>query len=60
MTRNLDDIYFQLNVGPPHYGVNVRQYLDEIFPDRWIGRRDHIEWPAQSPDLNPLNYFFGG
>jgi len=29
--RNLHDIYFQQN-GAPHYGM--RQYLDEIFPDR--------------------------
>jgi len=32
--RNLDDIYFQQDGVPPHYGVNVRQYLDKIFPDR--------------------------
>jgi len=23
--RNLDDIYFQQDGAPPHYGVNVRQ-----------------------------------
>jgi len=32
--RNLDNIYFQQDGIPPHYGVNIRQYLDEIFPDR--------------------------
>jgi len=57
--RNLDDIYFQQDRAPPHYSVNVHQYLDEIFPGRWIGRRDHIEWSAQSLDLNPLDYFLG-
>jgi len=37
--RNLDDIYFQQDGAPFYYGVicNVHQYLDEIFPDRWIG-----------------------
>jgi len=37
--ENLDDIYFQQDGAPPHYGVNVRQHLDEVFPNRWIGRR---------------------
>jgi len=34
--RNFDVIYFQQEF-LLHYGVNVRQYLDGIFPDRWIG-----------------------
>lgn len=56
--ENLDDIYFQQGGASPHYGVNVRQYLDEVFLDRWIRRRSHIEWPTRSPDLNSLDYFF--
>jgi len=55
--RNLDDIYSQPDRAP-HYGVNVHQYFDEIFLDRWIGRRDHIEWPTRSPNSNLLDYFF--
>ncbi|MBZ5796973.1 hypothetical protein K8353_43720, partial [Burkholderia contaminans] len=35
-------------------------YLDEVFPNRWIGRRGRIEWPARSPDLTPLDYFLWG
>jgi len=35
--ENLDDIYFQQDGASPHYGVNVHQYLSEVFPDRWIG-----------------------
>ncbi|RZC39627.1 hypothetical protein BDFB_015140, partial [Asbolus verrucosus] len=38
----------------------VRQYLDETFPGRWIGRRDAIEWPARSPDLTLHNFFLWG
>jgi len=41
--RNLENIYFLQDRAPPHYDINVRQYLDKIFPDRWIGRRGHIE-----------------
>lgn len=52
-------IWFQQDGAPPHYGIHVRRYLDEIFENRWIGRRGHIEWPPRSPDLNPLDFFCG-
>jgi hypothetical protein len=44
----------------PHFGLQVRQYLDVIFQDKWIGRRGAIEWPARSPDLTPLDFFLWG
>jgi hypothetical protein len=40
--------------------VTVSRYLDEVFPNRWIGRRGQIEWPARSPDLTPLDFFLWG
>lgn len=55
-----DRLWFQQDGAPPHYAVVVRQYLDEAFPQRWIGRRGPIEWPARSPDLNPLDFFLWG
>ncbi|KYM81448.1 hypothetical protein ALC53_08096 [Atta colombica] len=33
-------------------------FLNEIFSERWIGRRGTIEWPSHSPDLTSLNFFF--
>lgn len=57
--RNMNEVYFQQNAAPPQYGVNVRQYLNEVVPDRWIGRRGHIEWPPRSPDLTALDFFVG-
>jgi len=56
---NMDEIYFQQDGAPPHYGVIVRQYLNEVFQDRWIGRRVIYEWPPRSPDLTPLDFFCG-
>lgn len=53
------NIWFQQDGAPPHYGVEVRHYLDEIFPNKWIGRRGAIEWPPRSPDLTPLDFFCG-
>ncbi|EZA50914.1 hypothetical protein X777_10741 [Ooceraea biroi] len=36
----------------------ARTVLHEMFPERWIGRGGYISWPARSPDLNPLDFFF--
>lgn len=53
-------LWFQQDGAPPHFGINVRRYLDEMFPHRWIGRRGTIEWPPRSPDLTPMDYFLWG
>jgi len=59
--RNDDeDVYFQQDGAPPHYAQAVRDWLDENFPGRWIGRRGPIEWPARSPDLTPPDFFLWG
>lgn len=55
-----EDVIFQQDGAPPHYTLLVRQYLNGTFPERWIGRRGFIEWPARSPDLSPLDYFLWG
>lgn len=54
------NVWFQQDGAPPHYERNVCNFLNEIFPYRWIGRRGFIEWPARSPDLNPLDFFLWG
>lgn len=53
-------LWFQQDGAPPHYAAIVRRFLDDVFPNRWIGRRGPIEWPPRSPDLNPLDYFLWG
>lgn len=53
-------IWYQQDGAPPHFGLEVRQYLDEVFPERWIGRRGSLEWPPRSPDLTPLDFFLWG
>lgn len=56
------NIWFQLDGAPPHFARNVRNYLHQIFPNRWIGRgRDApVQWPPRSPDLTPLDYSVWG
>jgi transposase len=50
---------WQQDDAPPHYGRNVREYLDEIFSE-WIGRRGTTEWPPRSPDLTPCDFSLWG
>lgn len=53
---DFDQTWFQQGGASPHFGVDVRAYLNTQFPRRWIGRRGEIEWLARSPDLTPLDY----
>ena len=39
-----------------HNGVT--RYLITVFQNRWMGRFSDVKWPARSPDLNPLDYFY--
>lgn len=55
-----NNIFFQQDGAPPHSTRIVTGYLNETFPERWIGRHGPIRWPARSPDLNPLDFFFWG
>lgn len=55
-----ETVWFQQDGAPPHFAQIVRTYLNDVFPNRWIGRRGFIEWPARSPDLTPLDYFLWG
>ena len=46
-------IIFQQDGAPAHYETRVRQWLNQKFPGKWIGRRGSIEWAQISPDLTP-------
>lgn len=54
------EVFFQQDGAAAHFACLVRQYLDIVFPNRWIGRLGPIEWPPRSPDLTPLDYFLWG
>lgn len=55
-----EQVWFQQDGAPAHFAVITRDYLNEIFHNKWIGRRGSIEWPPRSPDLTPLDYFYWG
>ncbi|CAF4207689.1 unnamed protein product [Rotaria sordida] len=57
---DMNDFWFQHDGSPAHYSQIARDYLEEMFPDRWIGRRGTVEWPPRSPDLTPPDFFAWG
>ncbi len=55
-----NEVIFQQDGAPAHFARIVRDYLDIVFPNRWIGRQGTVEWPPRSPDLTPLDYYLWG
>lgn len=53
-------LFFQQDGAPPHFRRDVRNYLDDNYPERWIGRGGPVGWPARSPDLTPLDFYIWG
>ncbi|XP_077511001.1 uncharacterized protein LOC144121701 [Amblyomma americanum] len=52
---------FQQDGAPAHYASKVRQWLNEEFPGRWMGRGSpNMSWPPRSPDLTPCDFFVWG
>jgi len=45
-------MYFQHDGAPPHYTRQVRDYLNEPFPNRWLGRGGAIMYCAWNPNDN--------
>lgn len=53
-------MYFQHDGTPPHFSRAVSTYLNQQFPDKWIGRGGPQSWPPRSPDLTPLDFCVWG
>jgi len=50
---------------PPHWHKEVREYLNEHLPDRWVGRAAATDntfctWPPRSPDPTVCDFFLRG
>jgi hypothetical protein len=50
-------IFQQQDGAPPHWSLDVSDFLDRTFPQRWIGRDGPTRWPPRSPDITPLDFF---
>lgn len=55
-----EHMFFQQDGAPAHNAIIVRQKLNQIFQNRWIGTYGVVPWPARSPDLTPLDFFLWG
>lgn len=53
-------MWFQHDGAPAHFSLAVREYANQTFGDRWIGRGGPVAWPPRSPDLTPLDFFLWG
>lgn len=54
------NLYFQQDGAPPHYAVSVRNWLNQNFNNRWIGRGGPVTWPPRSPDFSACDFFLWG
>ena len=50
-------LWFQHDGAPAHFALDVREYLNNVFPICWIGRGVLVQWPPRSPDLTPMDFF---
>ena len=65
MSEDSENFIFQQGRNPPHWNRDVRCFLNESLPQRWIGRVGKEDlalqfWPPKSPDLTPCEFFLWG
>lgn len=56
-------IWFMHDGAPAHFSIVARTHLNQIYPNRWIGRgveEGNEPWPPGSPDINPLDFYLWG
>lgn len=54
------DLWFQHDGAPAHFANDVREHLNLVFREKWIGRGGPIPWPPRSPDLTPVDFSIWG
>jgi hypothetical protein len=54
------DILFQQDRAQAHFHKEVTEFLNQKFPEKWIGRDRSITWPPYSPYPTPFDFFFCG
>jgi len=58
--RRITNSIFQQDGAPAHTAIRTRDFLNNHFPNRWIGKHGPVPWPPRSPDLTtPDNALWG-
>ncbi|GFV06774.1 uncharacterized protein TNCV_1611871 [Trichonephila clavipes] len=62
LEEDSQDFIFHQNGAPPHFHNDVRRYLNEHLPQRWIDRtgrddKELLKWPLRSPDMAACDFF---
>lgn len=55
-----NQMWFMHDGAPAHFSILAREYLNEVYQNKWIGRGGPQPWPPRSPDLNSLDFFLWG
>ena len=50
-------LWFQHDGAPAYFALDVREYMNNVFPNRWSGKGGPVQWPPRSPDLTPMDFF---
>ncbi|PSN42740.1 hypothetical protein C0J52_13615 [Blattella germanica] len=53
----LETVVLQQDEAHPHFVPIVWEYLDAIFPCRWIDRDSNRIWKPRYPDVTPVDFF---
>ncbi|KAJ4438741.1 hypothetical protein ANN_14692 [Periplaneta americana] len=54
------NMWFMHDGAPAHFSRLVRDTLNDVYHDIWIGRGGPVQWPARSPDFILWIFIFGG
>lgn len=54
-----ETMYYQHDGAPPHRSQNVMRFLHNRYGDRIIAHQGQVHWPPRSPDLTPMDFFYG-
>jgi hypothetical protein len=57
--RSRMPMWYQHDGCPVHNAIFAHSVLNRENRGRWIGRGGPRTWPARSPDLTPLDFFYG-
>ncbi|EZA58874.1 hypothetical protein X777_00695 [Ooceraea biroi] len=55
-----NQLWFMHDGTPAYFSRTAREFLNNNYINRWIGRGGPIVWPARSSALNPLDFYLWG